>query len=421
MINPKTGQRELCYLTKIDAIEPIEGKDRVECARVGGWTIMVRKGQFKPGDLGIYFEIDSKVPETEPFKFLAPKKYKIKTQKYGSFYSQGLLMSAEDFGWDTQIEPLAGVRTEVIIDGNGDFHYPDDETRFLTKVLGVTYSVKEDRKRKGKGIDKYASMSQRRPDIFKRPWARWMMRREWGRKLMFLIFGKKKDSDRKFPTKFEYIHKTDQERVENMAWVLESNENFIRTQKCDGSSATYILERKKSGKNKFEFYVCSRNVRMLRPDQETFFGEDNPYWDMAIKYDIEDKLTSIMKAHPELMYVCWQGEICGPKIQKNPHKLKENHLFLFHMITSDVGMWNIREAAALWKAADMEYVPIENIDIKLEDNMEDFKLTADGNYDASVCEGQTNCRREGYVYYKVDDPNFSFKNVSRKYLLKKGE
>ena len=59
-----------------------------------------------------------------------------------------------------------------------------------------------------------------------------------------------------------------------MPWVLESDEKFIRTQKCDGSSATYILERKG---RKYEFYVCSRNVRMLKPDQETFFGEDNQY------------------------------------------------------------------------------------------------------------------------------------------------
>ena len=69
----------------------------------------------------------------------------------------------------------------------------------------------------------------------------------------------------------------------------------------------------------------------------------------------------------------------------------------------------------------MEHVPIEEELVTLEKDMEDFKLTADGYYDPSVCEGNTKCRREGYVYYKVDDPNFSFKNVSRNYLLKKGE
>ena len=64
---------------------------------------MTRKGTFKKGDLALYFEIDSKVPATEQFAFLEKKHYKVKTQKYtfggkGNFISQGLLMSAEDFG-----------------------------------------------------------------------------------------------------------------------------------------------------------------------------------------------------------------------------------------------------------------------------------------------------------------------------------
>ena len=91
------------------------------------------------------------------------------------------------------------------------------------------------------------------------------------------------------------------------------------------------------------------------------------------------------------------------------------------MITSDVGMWDIVMASIVWEKFEMEHVPIEKELVTLENNMEDFKLTADGYYDSSVCEGNKKCRREGYVYYKADDPNFSFKNVSRDYLLRKGE
>ena len=54
----------------------------------------------------------------------------------------------------------------------------------------------------------------------------------------------------------------------------------------------------------------------------------------------------------------------------------------------------------------------------MPDEFEEFKLSADGLYDASVCEGNPNCAREGFVYYKTTDPTFSFKNVSRLYLLK---
>ena len=103
MLNSK-GERELAYVVKVDEIRPIEGKDRVECAVVGGWTLMIPKGQFKPGDLGVYFEIDSKCPAKEPFLFLEKRNYKIKTQKFktgdGHFFSQGLLMAFSDFGWE---------------------------------------------------------------------------------------------------------------------------------------------------------------------------------------------------------------------------------------------------------------------------------------------------------------------------------
>jgi hypothetical protein len=81
MLN-KNNIRELAYVVKIDDIKPIAGRDRVECAVVGGWTIMVRKNQFHVGDPGIYFEIDSQVPAKEPFMFLESKHFKIKTQKY---------------------------------------------------------------------------------------------------------------------------------------------------------------------------------------------------------------------------------------------------------------------------------------------------------------------------------------------------
>ena len=94
MLN-KNNERELAYVVTVDAVTPIEGYDRVE-------TIVVGKGEFKAGDPAIYFEIDSKLPEVEPFinmEFLAKKRYKIKTQKMCRSLSQGLLMSAANFGW----------------------------------------------------------------------------------------------------------------------------------------------------------------------------------------------------------------------------------------------------------------------------------------------------------------------------------
>lgn len=129
MLNEK-GQRELAYIVKIDGLLPIEGADRVEIAQVGGWRIMVKKGQFIEGDLAIYFEIDSKVPEKEPFLFLKDKHFKIKTQKYfkGTVISQGLLMSPEDFGW--YVESLQFCGGALVVRAKGKDYFEGD---FLTK------------------------------------------------------------------------------------------------------------------------------------------------------------------------------------------------------------------------------------------------------------------------------------------------
>lgn len=407
MLN-KDNQRELCYLVTIDEIKPIEGKDRVECAVVSGWTIMVRKGQFKPGDVGIYFEIDSKVPETEEaFAFLAPKKYKIKTQKYGKFYSQGLLMSAEDFGWKTQIEPVGGVRTEVIIDGNGDFHYPNDETRFLTKVLGVTYAVAEDNKRKATSVDKYKSMAQRHRKLFAKQPFRWLMKRDWGKKLLFIFFGKKKDK-RGWPA---WVKKTDEERVENMPWILEHKEPWVATEKIDGTSTTFTMKRGRVFHSE-EFYICSRNVVFDKPGKQCYY-DSNVYLEMAEKYDIENKLREMLINHPEWDWITIQGETYGAGIQKNTYDLTDHQFMAFNLVTSDQGRWGTEAMVKFLEGGyQIPCVPILDSRYILPDTIEELRAFV--HSEKSIVNHKI---KEGVVF-RAQDGSTSFKCVDPDYLVK---
>ena len=79
-----------------------------------------------------------------------------------------------------------------IEDDEGKLHFATDETRFLTRKLGVVYATEEDNKRKANSVDKYKKMAQRHPNIFKNKFVRKIMKYETGRKFMFIFFGKKK-------------------------------------------------------------------------------------------------------------------------------------------------------------------------------------------------------------------------------------
>lgn len=389
IINDK---RALAYIVTIDEIRPIPNYDRVEHARTNGWWCVTRLNELKVGDKAVYFEVDSKVPaDDERFSFLEAKHYKIKTQKMCKVFSQGLLMPITLFPELADME----VGTDV------------------TDILKVTYSVVEDNARKSKNGDpdaKYKSMAQRHQKIFKKPIVRKIMKHKLGRKIMFLFFGRKKDKPLSFPTHFPFVHKTDEERCENMPWVLGYERPLIVTEKLDGTSSTYILERK--GKKKFEFYVLSRNVRQKTPDQKCYHDK-NIYWDMAIKNHIEQHLKEYLIANPDLKYVCIQGESVG-SVQGNPLKLNEDELYVFNFIRSDVGRLSSIDGKEIVESWGMKFVPILETEYYVPTDMEAFK-----EYATAKSVVNPNVLREGIV---LRDPtnDFSFKNVSREYLLKHG-
>ena len=67
-------ERKLATIRQISKLLPIPGADVIELAVVDGWQCIVKKGEFKVGDLGMYFEIDSFLPAENPaFKFLEDK------------------------------------------------------------------------------------------------------------------------------------------------------------------------------------------------------------------------------------------------------------------------------------------------------------------------------------------------------------
>ena len=399
MLNAKQ-ERELAYVVTIDGIEPIEGYDRVEHAIVGGWRVIVQKGQFKVGDPAIYFEIDSRVPaDRECFAFLEKRHYKVKTLKMCKTLSQGLLMHPSDFGWHVTLQGE--------IDDGEMIHTPVDESRFLTQKLGVTYADDEDNSRKAPSVDKYKKMEMRHRKLFKNPMIRWFMRYKFGRKVMFFFFGKKKDKKNGWPA---WVSKTDEERVQNMPWILNDEGDWIATEKIDGTSTTFTMKRGILGKK--QFYVCSRNVCFGEENKPCYY-DTNVYWEMAKKYDIYNVLAHMLDAKPNEEWITIQGETYGESVQKRDYSLKGHDFAAFNLIFSSKGRVGTIEMIDILNDYHVPCVPVVEACMKINQFVTVDKILAYAEGASAIDKNP----REGIVF-RTTDGTKSFKAVSNSFLLK---
>jgi RNA ligase (TIGR02306 family) len=82
--------RKLASIQRIKALDPIENADAIEKATVLGWQLVVKKGEFQVGELCVYCEIDSLMPDRPEFDFLKPRGMRIRTVRLRGQISQGI-------------------------------------------------------------------------------------------------------------------------------------------------------------------------------------------------------------------------------------------------------------------------------------------------------------------------------------------
>ena len=192
-------ERKLASVQRVLALHPIENADAIELAQINGWQCVVKKGEFIPGALGVFFEIDAIPPDLPQLAFLwtsrnaegpqpRPESFRIKTMRLRGALSQGLLMPLSQFALPENLS--AG----------------DD----LTAALGV-----------GKWEPQVPSGMG--------------------------------DCRGPFPP---LVRKTDEMRVQSVPGVLDELRGlpYVITLKCDGTSATYCIDPRTD-----EFHACGRN------------------------------------------------------------------------------------------------------------------------------------------------------------------
>lgn len=209
-MNTRDGNimRKLVSIQTIKELVNIDGADKIQLAKMtdNNWQCVVKKGEFKPGDKGLYFEIDSILPHTDNpetsdarWEFLRPRGFRIKTMKLRGALSQGLLMPITSF------PEIKG-----------------DEEDLAVKI----------------GVVKYEP-----PATFKNG-----------------------DAKGNFPT--HIIPKTDEERIQNIPEIVDEMANFpyFITVKVDGTSTSMFYDKEEDDGVISGFNACSRNLTVKDGD-----------------------------------------------------------------------------------------------------------------------------------------------------------
>ena len=122
-------------IVRIGEILPHPNADKLEITMVGGYQVVIGKGGFKTGDLAVYVQPDSVVPQTEPFKFIweghvgidgtvPAKRRRITVKRLRKEYSEGLLLPLTEFKEQVQ-------------------HIDWNEGTDVAALLGITHYVPE--------------------------------------------------------------------------------------------------------------------------------------------------------------------------------------------------------------------------------------------------------------------------------------
>lgn len=357
--------RQLVTIRTVKELVPIDGADRIELAKVDGWQMVVSKGEFKAGDRGVMFEIDSVLPaDDERFAFMEQRKFRVRTIKLRGQLSQGLFMPLSKF-------------PEAVAYSLGASMVQDTLGENLADLLRV---------------QKYE------PPV--------------------PIAGQQKGN---FPT--HLVPKTDQERIQNIPDVLFEREagEFEITEKLDGTSCTFYwhnpyLTYAQCPPDDWEgpeFGACSRNWEMDLDD-------DNVYATLWRELDMQKKLRELRRN------IAIQGEIIGPRIQGNKYKRAKQEFYVFDMYDIDEQryLWPV-ERIKLAYQLELSHVPhLPHIleTSKLTGITPRFDL--ESVLDAADGKSQLfDTPREGLVFKhhgRKDGSQapLSFKAISNKWLLK---
>lgn len=414
--------RKLASIVEIESCEPIENTDRLSVAKMKGkgWKVVTGRDEYTPGDLAVYFEIDSYLnADDERYAFLRERclrKFvsksgevlkegiRIKTVKLRGVVSQGLLMPVEAFvgdGREIQCSTRQATPADVLVE---DDEVIDDAELEGIEVADLYYERTEDGVTERVAIEPGTDLTKLLHVEHFDEIAEALRPATGGGNPVSA------DAMGKFPT--DFIPKTDEERIQNLGdyFVTMKGRRFEVTEKNDGMSVTMFYSPTVDGENPFG--VCSRNLRLKQVKGD---GSVCVPWQVATRMDVEKKLRALCSSSG--CELALQGELVGPGINSNRDLYRDYEWHVFKVWDITHGKYLLpSEARFACTAVGLEYVPVIQQEMAVFDefsNVDDLLKFAEGK----TARGN---EREGLVFKSVDYPYVSFKAVSNRYLLKGG-
>src|SRR6185437_4416924 len=238
-------------IVRISQIEKHPNADTLEIIKIGEYQVVSKIGQFKVGDLGVYIQPESVVPQTEPFRFIwephqvlaadspyafhspvPERKRRITVRKFRKEWSEGLLLPISDF-W-----------TLDHFESNGDQHVAvtrdeaDQEPGYLyegqdiSDLLGITHYDPDTESTKGENSNA-PKLSKKYPKSL-RGWYNFLVRK------IKNFFGKD-DLGGSNDNISLGIPVYDVDALKNYPKTFEDGEPVIVTEKIHGSNARFLF------------------------------------------------------------------------------------------------------------------------------------------------------------------------------------
>lgn len=395
--------RNLVSIKTIDAITPIENADRIETATIGGWSVVVQKGVYAPGDKVAYFEIDTLLPADNqlfaeyiergtktglsPYTNEKVKGHVLRTIKLRGQYSQGTIMPLSHIGLDAD---ATQEDVDAWMQDNGVFKYEPPAALHSGDIKGNFPSV--------------------------------------------MI-----NTDSDAPVQ---VRKTDSERVQNLTdEFLQSLHapDWFATEKLDGTSFTAVCT------DAGDVRIASRNYEIeiltdeeieqdairynkdrdaaLQVEQEAIArGEDMETFKLPrVKKQKHKSVYQVMAESLRLFDVMQpgqliQGEIVGPDVQGNKLKLDKLELWVFHTAGIDEDSQLYADVIAPRRVPVCDFALPRTV-AEAVAQVDGMKSTINPNV---LAEGVVWWNKKGEVYTETGmRPNF--KAINNKFLLKNKE